>query len=70
MLGRLSLSASERASGRQIAPLELEVPIAEAFHLLEPLDRDPNPDAEPFVTWPTEAAARSRAVRQPFSPKH
>jgi len=61
-LGRLSLSSGERASGRLLAPFDLEVPIAEAFHLLEPLDRDPHPDAEPFVTWLTEAAARSRGA--------
>ena len=58
-LGRLSLAARERASGRLIAPFELEVPISEAFHLLEPLDQDPHPDVAPFIHWLVEAAAHN-----------
>lgn len=62
-LGRRSLGARERESGRLIAPFDLEVPINEAFHLLEPLDRDPHPDAEPFKDWLISAAAQSRTNR-------
>jgi LysR family glycine cleavage system transcriptional activator len=59
-LGRLSLAARERASGRLIAPFDLEVPINEAFYLLEPLDQEPHPDAGSFTQWLCEAAARDR----------
>jgi LysR family glycine cleavage system transcriptional activator len=56
-LGRLSLTGRERASGRLIAPFELEVPIDEAFHLLEPVGRQSHPDAPLFVDWLTSIAA-------------
>jgi LysR family glycine cleavage system transcriptional activator len=59
-LGRSSLAARERQSGRLIAPFELEVPISEAFHLLEPLHLEPHPDAGSFREWLSEAATRDR----------
>jgi len=55
-LGRTSLAARERASGRLIAPFGLEVPIDEAFHLLEPSAGPLHPDAARFVSWLLRAA--------------
>ena len=59
-LGRTSLAARDRASGRLIAPFELEVPIHEAFHLLEPASGPPHPDAARFVGWLLEVAEVDR----------
>lgn len=59
-LGRTSLAARERESGRLIAPFALEVPIDEAFHLLEPAEGPPHPDAARFVDWLLEAARAGR----------
>lgn len=56
-LGRLSLAKRERKTGRLIAPFDLEVPINEAFHLLEPVGIELHPDASLFVKWISEAAA-------------
>lgn len=50
-LARSSLGAPERVSGRLIAPFALEVPIGEAFHLLEPASGNEHPDARPFIDW-------------------
>jgi LysR family transcriptional regulator, glycine cleavage system transcriptional activator len=50
-LGRTSLAAKERASGRLITPFDLEVPIDEAFHLLQPADGNPHPNAAIFADW-------------------
>ncbi len=61
-LGRSSLAGGERTSGRLIAPFDHEVSIDEAFYLLEPLDRDPHPDAAAFVAWLTETATRSHTA--------
>jgi LysR family transcriptional regulator, glycine cleavage system transcriptional activator len=61
-LGRRSLAAHARASQRLLAPFDLEVPIGEAFYLLEPLDRNAHPDAAPFVDWLMQAATRSRPL--------
>lgn len=58
-MGRLSLAERERASRRLVAPFELEVPINEAFYLLEPLDQEPHPDASSFVQWLVEGAAQN-----------
>lgn len=55
-LGRTSLAARDRASGRLIAPFELEVPIDEAFHLLEPSGSPSHPQAARFVDWLVEVA--------------
>ncbi len=57
-LGRRSLAKRERESGRLVAPFELEVPVNEAFHLLEPIGRDTHPDASLFVEWITQVAAQ------------
>jgi LysR family transcriptional regulator, glycine cleavage system transcriptional activator len=62
-LGRLSLAKHERASGRLIAPFNLEVPINEAFHLLEPIGREVHPDASLFIDWMSEAAAFDRSAQ-------
>lgn len=59
-LGRTSLAASDRQVGRLIAPFELEVPIKEAFYLLEPVGRKLHPDAPGFIQWIKEAAAHGR----------
>jgi LysR family transcriptional regulator, glycine cleavage system transcriptional activator len=56
-LGRRSLATRDRASGRLVAPFDLEVPITEAFHVLEPTDREPHPETRMFVDWLIETAA-------------
>lgn len=56
-LGRRSLSSRERSSGRLVAPYKLEVPITEAFYLLEPIGKGKHPDVEVFVEWLLAAAA-------------
>ena len=61
-LGRMSLAARERESGRLIAPFGLEVPINEAFYIIQPVDQDPHPDAMPFIRWIVEAATRNRGA--------
>jgi LysR family transcriptional regulator, glycine cleavage system transcriptional activator len=50
-LGRRSLAERERASGRLVAPFDLEVPIKEGFHLLQPRGRTLHPNAALFVDW-------------------
>lgn len=50
-LGRTSLAAKDRAAGRLVAPFDLDVPIAEAFYLLQPMDPPAHPDAEVFIAW-------------------
>jgi LysR family transcriptional regulator, glycine cleavage system transcriptional activator len=59
-LGRTSLAGRERASGRLVAPFELEVEIAEAFYVLEPVGRALHPDAAAFVDWLKTTAAHDR----------
>jgi LysR family transcriptional regulator, glycine cleavage system transcriptional activator len=59
-LGRLSLAARERASGRLVAPFDLDVPINEAFYLLQPIGGDAHPDAALFIEWIMAAAAEDR----------
>ncbi len=60
-LGRTSLAARDRASGRLIAPFELEVPIEESFYLLEPAGGPPHPDAARFIGWLLEVAQVDRS---------
>jgi LysR family transcriptional regulator, glycine cleavage system transcriptional activator len=62
-LGRLSLARHDRASGRLVAPFALEVPINEAFHLLEPVGGDVHPDAALFVDWMAEQAASDLSAK-------
>jgi LysR family glycine cleavage system transcriptional activator len=57
-LGRSSLAKDERKSGRLVAPFSWEVPINEAFHLLEPVGREPHPDAASFADWILQTAAQ------------
>jgi LysR family transcriptional regulator, glycine cleavage system transcriptional activator len=61
-LGRRSLAKRERASGRLVAPFNLEVPINEAFYLLEPVGRNIHPDAASFISWIVKAAADEQAL--------
>lgn len=60
-LGRTCLAAPYRASGRLIAPFELEVLINEAFYLLEPAGGPAHPDAARFVDWLVEVAKVDRS---------
>jgi LysR family transcriptional regulator, glycine cleavage system transcriptional activator len=55
-LGRLSLTKRERETRRLIAPFDLEVPINEAFYLLEPVGKNPHPDASKFIAWLSEVS--------------
>ena len=41
----------DRISGRLVAPFALEVPVDEAFHVLQPTEGDVHPDAGIFVAW-------------------
>jgi len=66
-LGRTSLAERERASGRLVAPFDLEVPINEGFHLLEPPASNPRPDAQVFTRWITEKVAASRKGSEELS---
>lgn len=50
-LGRGALAAQDIASGRLVAPFGLQVQVAEAFHLLQPLGGDDHPDAQLFTDW-------------------
>ena len=59
-LGRLSLAAPDRAAGRLIAPFPLEVPIDEAFHLIQAPAGSPHPDAAAFTDWLLAEAGRDR----------
>lgn len=59
-LGRCSLAKREREGGRLVAPFALEVPITEAFYLLEPVGRDLHPDAPLFIRWIKDVAAKGR----------
>lgn len=58
-LGRRSLEAPYRTGGRLVAPFVLEVPIAEGFFLLEPLEADAQRDVRPFVDWLVAEAAQA-----------
>ncbi|MFZ1340450.1 MAG: LysR family transcriptional regulator, partial [Paracoccaceae bacterium] len=58
--GRLSLAAPDRAAGRLIAPFPLEVPIDEAFHLIQAPAGSPHPDAAAFTDWLLAEAGRDR----------
>jgi LysR family transcriptional regulator, glycine cleavage system transcriptional activator len=55
-LGRLSLTKQDRDTGRLVAPFDLEVPINEAFYLLEPAGKIPHPDASKFIAWLSEVS--------------
>lgn len=66
-LGRSSLARRERASGRLIAPFDLELPISEAFYLLEPVGREIHPDASLFITWLSDVAAQDQLQQSPSS---
>lgn len=57
-LGRRSLAKRDRDSGRLVAPFELEVPIDEAFYLLEPVGLQLRADAAAFRNWLIETASQ------------
>jgi LysR family transcriptional regulator, glycine cleavage system transcriptional activator len=59
-LGRTSLAFKDLNSGRLVSPFNLDVPIKEAFHVLEPQSKDPHPDAKNFVSWLIEAAENGK----------
>lgn len=59
-LGRLSLAKRERVYGRLVAPFDLEVPINEAFHLLQPVGREIHSDAALFIDWISGVAAKEQ----------
>lgn len=63
-LGRLSLAQPERASGRLVAPFDLDVPISEAFHLLAPVGRPARPDARLLADWIIATAVKDRAAER------
>ena len=60
-LGRTSLAAKDRAAGRLVAPFALEVPIGEAFYLLQPTTGTAHPDADLFKAWLLAALPQNRA---------
>jgi LysR family transcriptional regulator, glycine cleavage system transcriptional activator len=66
-LGRSSLSAQDRASGRLIKPFELEVPVDEAFFLLEPQVISCHADATYFSTWLLDTVA-GEAIKRAAAP--
>jgi LysR family transcriptional regulator, glycine cleavage system transcriptional activator len=61
-LGRLSLTKRVRETGRLIAPFDLEVPINEAFYLLEPVGKHPHPDASKFISWLSEVSRQDNST--------
>lgn len=67
-LGRHSLGTRERETGRLVAPFVLEVPINEAFYLLEPVGRNLHPDAAAFTSWIIETAAIEHSLS--VMPRH
>ncbi len=52
-LGRTSLAAKDRASGLLVAPFASEVPVDEAFYLLDHHGTGAHPDADIFRHWIT-----------------
>jgi len=63
-LGRSSIMACERASGRLVAPFDLKVPIKEAFHLISLGDGSEHPDASIFRDWLLAEAAHAQPGKQ------
>lgn len=59
VLARSSLAERDLAEGRLIAPIDLAVPIEEAFHLLVPDGGRLHPDAKLFIDWIKAKAVRS-----------
>lgn len=55
-LGRSSLAGPALASGRLVAPFALQVPIEEAFHLVEPAGGARHQDSVGFTDWLVRAA--------------
>lgn len=59
-LGRKSLSQAAVDSGKLVAPFQLDVPIDEAFYVVEALDDRGHPDARAFLEWITETAVAEK----------
>ena len=59
-LGRTSLAAKDRASGRLIAPFALDLPIEEAFYLRLSDTGKTHPEAGAFVDWLRVEAEKDR----------
>lgn len=59
-LGRTSLAAKDRMSGRLIAPFALDLPIEEAFYLRQSDTGKTHPDAAAFVDWLRTEAEKDR----------
>ncbi|MEZ5870299.1 MAG: transcriptional regulator GcvA [Nitratireductor sp.] len=57
-LGRTSMVQKELSSGRLVAPFALELPIAEAFHLISPSIGSNHPHAPLFRNWIVAEAAK------------
>jgi LysR family glycine cleavage system transcriptional activator len=62
-LGRSSLIDQYVATGRLVAPFDLEVPTDEAFYLVAPTDRVATPDAAVFRAWIQDELAAQAAAR-------
>jgi LysR family transcriptional regulator, glycine cleavage system transcriptional activator len=58
-LGRSSLAGPALTSGRLVAPFALQVPITEAFYLVEPAGSARHPDADLFSNWLRATAAQT-----------
>lgn len=61
-LGRKSLSQAAIESGKLVAPFQSEVPIDEAFYVVEALDDREHPDARAFVEWIIETSLQDKRV--------
>ncbi len=59
-LGRSSLAAPERSTGRLVAPFDLELPVLEGFHLLVPTHQRLHADVETFTQWILAQADKPR----------
>ena len=60
-LGRRSLTEQIRFEGRLVAPFDLELPVTEGFHLLEPERGSRHPHAALFSDW-----LKAEASKEPF----
>ena len=54
------IAAKDRAAGRLVAPFALDVPIGEAFYLLQPTIGTAHPDADLFKAWLLAALPQDR----------
>ena len=59
-LGRTSLAAMARVSGQLVAPFALDVPISEAFYLLQPSQGAAHPDTALVKAWLLTSVSQNR----------